>query len=386
MSYSTKRHKLWLIIVSLLLTFPVYAQLNNHVFEDRLAMDSSKSRQLFLGVNTLSFIRNTEYFNKIVKGKTLLGYQISPYLSFYPSTNLRIDAGVFVRKDLGAPQFFTKVEPIFTIKYQQNFFALLFGNIEGSLNHRLIEPLYDFERVLLGRLENGFQLQYINEHIFLDTWLDWLALLNKKDSLPEEFVSGMSFYYAFINHPRFVLQLPTQFLLYHSGGQGLNFNIYNLFFGAIGGNFRFNISPHNFLQEVSLENYYVVNRYSGAVLRPFLKGEGFYSNLTFKTKRFNVIGSYWRGNGFSSENLGGLLYQSVSIIDKQVNHSEQLRTLCILRFLYDWPLTDELTISLRFEPYYDFNNSLFEHTEGFYINYRPYFGGYSARQGAKHLP
>ena len=365
------------------MTFPVYAQLDNHVFEDRLAMDSSRNGQLFLGVNTLSFIKNTEYFNKIVNGKTLLGYQISPYLSFHPSPNLRIDAGIFARKNFGDPQFFTKFEPIFTIKYQQNDFALLFGNIEGSLNHRLIEPLYSFERMLLRRLENGFQLQYINEHIFLDTWLDWLTLLNKKDSLPEEIVSGISLNYALINHTRFTLQLPTQFLLYHSGGQGLNFNIYNLFFGALGGNCRFKINPYNFLQELSLENYYVVNRYSGAVSLPFKKGEGFYSNLIFKTKRFHVMGSYWHGAGFSSENLGGLLYQSASIIDKQVNHIEQLRTLCILRFLYDWQLTDEITISLRFEPYYDFNNSLFEHTEGFYINYRPYFGYYSVRPRIK---
>ena len=34
---------------------------------------------------------------------------------------------------------------------------MIFGNLDGSIQHQLIEPIYNFERVITNRLENGAQ-------------------------------------------------------------------------------------------------------------------------------------------------------------------------------------------------------------------------------------
>ncbi|HRI78384.1 MAG TPA: hypothetical protein PLR06_02520, partial [Cyclobacteriaceae bacterium] len=44
--------------------------------------------------------------------------------------------------------------------------------------------------------------------------------------------------------------------------------------------------------------------------------------------------------------------------------------LAIMRFLYDYKLTDRLYITLRYEPYYDLAFNSFQYSYGLYINYR----------------
>lgn len=356
-----------------MLHLSAWAQLNSQSFEKRPIVEDTSYKQLFLGINTLSFIKNSEYFNPLVQGHTLLGHQIHPYLSFYPAMHLRVDLGVFTRRDWADTRFLSKAEPTFTFKYQNQGFALLLGNIEGGVHHRLIAPLYDWERMLLRAPEPGLQLQYNQARTFLDGWLDWLTLLRKQDGTPEELAAGISFDQILMQSQQVALGLPIQVMLYHLGGQGIPTKDYSLFFGAIGGRLGVQVSEHRLLRSVCFENYYVANQYIKEVARPFRSGQAFYSNLTFKTACIAITGSYWYGRGFSSENLGTPLYQSIAILDKQVQHQEKVRQLFLLRLLYEYHLTDGVSFGLHLEPYYDFRNNLLEHAEGFYMTYRPCF-------------
>lgn len=131
---------------------PAFGQLNNAMFEDRLEVVESDSAKLFAGLNLLGFSKNNEYFDTIIEGYTLLGYQINPFVSYHLAKNIRLDAGAYFQKDFGNQDFST-IAPTLSLKIQKKPFRLIFGNLEGSLNHRLIEPLYDFERVINSRLE-----------------------------------------------------------------------------------------------------------------------------------------------------------------------------------------------------------------------------------------
>ena len=222
----------------------VCAQLDNRVFEDRLSVDRVDSGRLFLGLNTLGFAKNNEYTNNVVDGATLFGYQFSPYLSYRPSGEIRLDAGVFLKKDFGTDDF-TDVMPLFSFAWKPRDFSLIFGNLESSLNHRLIEPLYDFERVMNDRLENGLQLQWIKEGLFLDLWVDWENAIFRGDEEQEEITGGLSLDYRVFNNDRMSAGIPLQILIYHLGGQ-INLNtdpVVTLVNSAFGVNFEYRFPP-----------------------------------------------------------------------------------------------------------------------------------------------
>src|SRR5262249_28334361 len=140
----------------------------------------------------LGFGKNNEYEHTIVQGYTLFGYQFNPYLSYQISKHFRVDAGVFLQKDFGNSSY-TTTAPTLSVKYQLKDFSITFGNLDGSLNHRLIEPLYDFERVLNNRLENGLQVQVIRDDLFFDTWVDWHKMIYVNDPNQEQLTAGMHF-------------------------------------------------------------------------------------------------------------------------------------------------------------------------------------------------
>jgi hypothetical protein len=78
--------------------------------------------------------------------------------------------------------------------------------------------------------------------------------------------------------------------------------------------------------------------------------------------------SYWLGREYIPIK-GGALYSSVSSTVHNSDHVEPRRELLIFRFLHNLTLTDAMTFSARFEPYYDLGNSKWEYSFGFYLNY-----------------
>ena len=124
----------------------------------RAPLGPAYEHQLRLEVQGFLFNKDNEYFNKIDPGLTYFGAQLAPRLVYYPAGNLRLEAGVFLWKNYGTLRL-RQVRPLFTLKYRQGPHTLLFGNLEGNLHHGYIEPMYDFERVMTDRLEEGVQYQ-----------------------------------------------------------------------------------------------------------------------------------------------------------------------------------------------------------------------------------
>ena len=78
--------------------------------------------------------------------------------------------------------------------------------------------------------------------------------------------------------------------------------------------------------------------------------------------------SYWKGNGNISE-FGGRLYQSASTTVKNPNYIEKDRELLIIRHMSTFHLTKGVTLSNRFEPFFDLNKGTFEFSTGFYVHF-----------------
>jgi hypothetical protein len=333
----------------------------------------NNSSLLHLHIHTLSFIKNSEYFNPIVEGQTLAGYHLYPYIAYKTSENIITSFGFLAQRNWAELQLFSLIIPTFRLQYQQGATTFLIGNLCGGHFHRLIQPLYNVEKELTSGPETGVQVYYNSQRTFLDIWLHWITLLNKQNNIPEELVAGLSFEQILGHISTATIKVPLQVMLYHLGGQGIAVKDFSMWLCAIGGCVDFQLSENSFFKSISLNNYYITNRYVKKVLRPFKAGYAFFSQLSLYNHWLTLQGSYWNSHGFSSENLGHPLYQSITIINKQITYQEKHRHLLLLHIAFLYQVTNQLQLVLHIDPYYDISHHLLEHEAGLYITYSPCF-------------
>jgi len=367
----------FLFILVLFLTFSTtvtYAQLNNQALEKKLEIKPEYDQDLRFGLDVLGFNRNNEYFNDIADGYTLFGYHLNPKLVYFPSEFIRLEAGALLWKDFGTNRY-NRVLPTFTLKLQKEHYQFLFGNLQASVSHRYIEPLYDFERLISNPLENGVQFICHRDKLYLDAWIDWQRMIYRGDPFQEEIAGGLSAEERlWENENGWRVGLPFQFTAKHRGGQidAATLPLVTLFNGAVGLKVEKKL-PFTFWKAFRTENYFLVYQdFSHTRLSPFTSGNGVYLNLGVDTKVQNVLLSYWRGNGYISE-PGGQLFQSASRSFSHPDYLEKQRELLILRFSKDFQLAEDLTLTLRFEPLYDFTTPQLEFSHGLYLHFNTDF-------------
>ncbi|RYU84285.1 hypothetical protein [Hymenobacter persicinus] len=367
----------WLILVLLAVSGgqqQAWAQLDNSAFGRPLPVGPQYERQLRLDVQAFLFNKDNEYFNKIDEGRTYFGAHLLPRLVYFPTANLRVEAGVFLWKDYGTPRL-RQVRPLLTVKYQNGPHSLLFGNIEGNLQHGYIEPLFDFERVMTNRLEEGLQYKMRKPRLNLDAWIDWQRQQYRFSNFQEEVAGGLSAEAAVLGDSTgWSLRIPVQFTATHRGGQidTIDKPLQTLFNVASGVRVRRPLATE-FFHAVHFDGYVTYfDDYSFTDVLAFRRGSGLYLNAGVDTKLSNVQVAYWRGNGYISP-LGGRLYRSISSTVSDPNYTEKNRQLLIVRFLKDYHLPGGLIITTRLEPLYDLNHGLFDFSMALYFNFNQSF-------------
>ncbi|WP_400193562.1 hypothetical protein [Hymenobacter sp. B81] len=354
---------------------PVRAQLDNRAFQHHLPVRSEYAHSLRLAVQGFLFSKDNEYFNKIFEGRTYYGTQLMPRLVYFPSAGLRLEAGIFLYKDYGTPRL-RQVRPVFTAIYQHGPHRIVFGNLEGHLNHGYVEPLFDFERVMLNRLEEGMQYRLNTRRFDVDAWVDWQRQQYRFSNFQEEVAGGLVAEATLARDSTrgWLLRLPFQFLATHRGGQidTIDKPLQTLFNVASGLRVRKEL-PSSFFHAVHFDGYFTYfNDYSFTRELPFASGTGLYLNAGTDTRLTKLQLSYWQGQGFVAP-LGGPLYQSVSYTVNSPGYTEKNRQLLIARFFSDYTLTEGLVLSTRFEPFYDFNRGEVEFSFGAYLNFNHEF-------------
>jgi len=357
-----------LLLSICLFSVAAFGQLNNRAFEQRMLIDESEADKLFLGIHMLGFGKNNEYFDTTIEGYTLMGYQINPYLSYHIAGNARFDAGIYAQRDFGNDEY-SEVTPTLSLKIKSRNFNFIFGTLEGSLSHRLIEPLYDFERVLNRRLENGMQALWIKDDLFLDCWVDWRHMIYFNDTEPEKFTAGISFNKTFFRKGSFHADIPVQILADHQGGQIDSVaNPVITRYNAAGG-LAAEVQSSGFVRAYGVQGFFVASTTSENI--PFKDGNGIFINPYVSTRiGLTIMGSYWKGDQFLSIQ-GGQVYPSIT--DNYPYRSDEVREFFMLRFLYDLKVTDGLSLAVRAEPFYDTYAQAVEYSYGFYLNFSDRF-------------
>lgn len=357
-----------LLVILMLIAKLSWAQFNNSGLENVIRPDSSLSQELHFNFYNLNFVRNYEYTNKFHDGYTLYGTQLEPQLIYYANPNLAITAGAFLRKDFGSNGL-TDAKPLFSLKYHKRNLTLVFGSLEGSINHNYIEPLYDFERKLTNPVEYGTQLVIEREKFKLDAWIAWQHMIYKGDAAKEEIIGGLSAEAGLTEFGGWKLSIPAQFLAFHQGGQIdvlKSIPISTLFNGATG--LKLHKALPGKVKSVYTDNYIAVYKdFSPTKQRPYSGGFGLWLNAGVDTHFGTLLASYWKGNQFIS--IKGMpLYESVSSNLYENGFTQKSRNILALRYAYQKALIPNLYLDVRFEPHVDldhtdkqlqFNHSLF---------------------------
>lgn len=361
-------------ITVLLLGFAVtgFAQLNNTLLYDRINMEVKDTSHFGITLQANPYMRNTEYFNRIELGRTLFGYQLLPSLFLQPHPNIRIQAGSYIRKDYGSTTAFSRLLPTFTVKLKSGSHALLFGTLEGALAHRLIEPLWDINSHIERRIENGFQYRFDNSKTFSDIWINWERFIERGSPYKEQFTAGIHYTKLLLRKGKSGLSLPLQITAFHRGGQiDTDTGKLVMFFnGSAGMLYQRKIGSPVFTSW-SASAFTVFSREnsnSGYYL--FRNGSGTYLNLDVQTRWIGCMLSYWNGYRYIAPR-GTSIYQSISV--DRAGYNEPNRQLLFLRLMYEKEMYRHLNMVIRFEPFYDLNNSSLDYAFSLYLIFRQDF-------------
>lgn len=349
-----------------------HAQIDYPIFKDSATLQPQDTGKFSLQVDNLNYLRNYEYFGDIPLSYTLLGYQLIPQLKYQLNKNFEFKAGVFLRREFGRPAY-TDIAPVFTAKYQKKGLSFLMGTLEGSLNHRFIEPIYDVESIINDRLEQGLQVIINKPRFWFDWYIDWEKAIVQYSPYREELTSGFSARLALVKNDKVTVELPLQAMIAHKGGQidtsGLP--VESLLNTAVGASATFTVRS-SFLKAIKTEHYLAWYRdLSGQKLQLFKEGTGWYSSLVFQSKwNVDLDARYWHGHGFHGPR-GGALYSSIS--EKVPGYGEKERELLFLSAIYDKQLFPNIFIDLRLEPYYDIRNKFVEYSYSVFLRFKKDF-------------
>jgi hypothetical protein len=335
-------------------------------------VDSAKSNKLFLHIDNTAFFKNNEYFGDIAKGYTLLGFHLTPQIIYQPTEKTKLQLGTQLLSYYGREDEM-KVSLLLSFQYQfHKNLSLTLGNINGTLNHRLIEPLFDNERFLTHNIENGIQFLWNSKKLFADLWLDWEQQIFYNDPFQEKFNVGFSLDYKIFTKNDYTLSLPFQNLIRHQGGQ-INHNnepLVTIFNNATGLKIKKEFYG-KFVHQFQLCSYIVnYQDLSPNKQQMFIDGTGSYTTLEILNNRFNFLTGYWYGKQFIAP-LGNPLYETYSRTNIFVE--EPVRQLIIAKINYHQNIFNGIHLDVRFEPYFDLLNGNFEYNYGLVIIFKENF-------------
>lgn len=328
--------------------------------------DSILAKSLYVGLKSTAYFKNNEFKNRFQSGSSLVGIYFQPVVEYHPDIKTTIRAGAHLLKYQGEDQFDRKV-PVLSLQFDAtDHFSMIFGTINGTVGHGLIEPIQDFEEYLVNNYENGLQLLWNYHQFRSDLWLNWEQFLQPGDPFQEHFTVGSNSAFMLFESQSFNITAPLSFVFRHKGGETDATNLpastqLNLVQGL-----RLNWSLVNsFVKSVALTQNYVEFleiRPSEQVTIPY--GHGSYSRFFLDTKIGSFEVGYWKAFNFVSAH-GMPMFQSVSQKDPQFIQPD--RQMLVMKYQFERNLTDYLKFAFRFEPYYHYDTGRIDHSWSLYL-------------------
>jgi len=359
----------FLIILVFIATTATKLFAQTKTFRTYIPLQPEDTGKLFFHVESTAFLKNNEYFSPFAYGYTGIGIYFKPTLDYYFSSRLAINAGVYMLKYAGLDNL-TQTIPIFTIRYKpaENI-DIIMGNIYGTGNHRLAEPLFRYDLFYQHHIEYGIQFLWNSKHFKTDLWLNWRHFIQPGDTTQEKLTVGSNSSIILYDDRSIKVVVPVQLLINHIGGQLApppRPEITTLLNGYIGADVSFKLNE-NWSLGVS-ENIALYNGLAypseGPGYLPAKKGWGSYSKIVVSLKNWHLVTGYWHGDNFIAP-LGETLFQSISEIDPHVYSRN--RNLITGKIWYNKTIMKGAIIEARFEEYYDTDSNHFDYSYGLWL-------------------
>mgnify|MGYP000661945412 CR=1 FL=1 len=337
--------------------FFIYLTLCFIFFKENKAQKDS----LIIQIKNESFFKNNEYFNNLKDGITYIGYNLNPLLTYHLDTTINIDIGWYLRTFIGREKFYNSFL-YYQLQWQiKEKFYFIFGNLENSHNHKLIEPIYSDDNYYFKKPEQGIQFLLLKEKIYFDLWLDWQNFILPKEKKKEIFVVGNKTQLNILSN---LLRGDFSFTFFHKGGQGTESPEPQLTYL----NFSPALNFFQFFKNSSLKisvNYCQFADLSPVKILKYINGYGIYNfiELSFKKKlKFNL--SYWIGEYYFSP-IGEYLFFSLS--QKYVDYQEPSKKIISFKINYSSDISQKVKIEYFFNTYIDKKRKYFDYNFGFLI-------------------
>jgi hypothetical protein len=342
----TQNRKIIALLSGLFLSTIGYSQVNNTFFTRVDTTAFSGGSRFQLQVDQLSFARNTEYKSKITRGKTLLGYQLESSLKYRINESAYLKGGLWLKRDFGGMGFH-QIQPIFSLHIKKKNTEVIFGNLLGTTDHELIEPMLDPEKTITDRVESGLQLRHNTSRFKADIWIDWQTMIYENSPFQEQFVAGYNTSLNLVDKKNIKGTIFSQLIAFHRGGEidatiSQNVSQYNFNQGA-----KLKIFPeHGLLKSVELRADFVYYEdKSTLVENTYIDGLGQLVSLTADFNQLRFMLQYWDSHQFQSAQ-GDRVYHSVSRINP-ILYNTNYRKMLILRGAYEKQIADELSFLFR---------------------------------------
>lgn len=338
--------------------------------EDVERLMSSDSSALHLTIDNYNFLWNNEFFGPVVKGYTLIGYNLQPALEYHFTTSIKAKAGIRLTKYSGLDKFSDCV-PVYSVTWHTDNLAVTMGTIDGASFHRMPDPIMDRERQLVNNYENGMQIVYNTDRLFADVWVDWQDFIFFGDNKKEKIFGGFSLDWNALESSRVKLDLPASMCIYHMGGQIDTDDsthmklLYNMSAGL-----RLSVKGDGFVDCMSAESQvlgFMDNSPTPESL--YNDGWGVLSELKLGHGKSYVSAGYWYADKFLSTQ-GNKMYQCQSV-NPEDNQLKRNMLTCEMNIAKDF--TDYFTMGLWARGYFDIDNSVFDYTYSFLMVLRPDF-------------
>jgi hypothetical protein len=334
------------------------------------ALSVADSGKLTLETDITGFFKNNEYFSPVAVGQTLPGVSSTLALGWQVAGKFKVELGGHAvkysgREPLENLQAFVRLQYAIT-----PHFNMVLGNLYGGVNHRLIEPLYRWERQYTANPESGLQFVLHTGRWFTDVWVDWEHFIRRGDSVPEALTFGASASRVLTSEgSRFSLTVPLQLLIHHRGGQIDTSDDPMIVLGnAVTGLCSRLNTGDGFIKSVGLDVYAAGyrDRYANEELRPYDKGWGVYPVFHADASPFRFMAGYWYADKFHAFE-GESLFGSFDPYHPQ----QQLptRNLLTCRLAFEKILFKGISVGAQVETYSDLDRGETDYSFGVHLRF-----------------
>jgi len=335
----------------------------NRVFEQSDSLMPNDTQTVSLHAELFNYLRNTEYFDMIEKGQTYFGQMLQMHLRLQPFKQVMVKAGIQTRQDFGTTGFIV-VQPVFSVSIFKKRWRYNLGMLQGTTNYGFIEPMYNIDKAIVNRVENGLQAIYKSRTFQFNNFLVWNEATYRTSMNQERFTTGITSNRVLLERPSIYISIPVQGTLAHRGGQ-LNSNptpIYSRLNLATGLKLNFRVNS-NF--SIRTENYILHSEdFSPSITQPYKNGNASWHTLALDYKRVELMFNYWAGREYQSP-VGTQIYNNYNSYN--IYEYRRVRHMLMGRLMYTQAISKGVFLDARIEPFYDYEYGLFQYSYSIYL-------------------